>query len=173
MNIVPFRQGDMAGKRELAIDDARVQAEKTSGIRQKLYQLQESVGRELGHVECPLQHVFGPNAVARTMFIPAGTVIVGKIHKHEHFNTLSQGRVSVMTEAGGVEELQGPLTMLSPAGCKRAVYAHTDAVWTTFHNLPRDGMTLEEIEDHVIAKTYEDYQRFIEGNTMNKIEVAA
>jgi quercetin dioxygenase-like cupin family protein len=172
MNIVPFRQGDMAGKRELAIEDARVQAEKTSGIRQKLYQLQESVGRELEPVECPLQHVFAPGAYARTMFIPAGTVIVGKIHKHAHLNILSQGTVCVKTETEGDRELTGPLTMVSPPGTKRAVYAVTDAVWTTIHLT--NETDLEKIEGEVIAPTFEDYEQFLLGeNAMNKIEVSA
>jgi hypothetical protein len=171
-NIVPFRQGDMAGKRELAIADAVVQQAMNTGTRQKLYQLQESVGRELEHVECPLQHVFAPGAYARTMHIPAGTVIVGKIHKHAHLNILSQGTVCVMTETEGDRQLTGPLTMVSPPGTKRAVYAVTDAVWTTIHLT--NSTDLEQIEDEVIAPTFEAYEQFLLGeNAMNKIEVAA
>lgn len=171
MNVVPFRQGDMAGKRELAIADAYLQGKKHTGIRQQLYALQAAIGRDLPEVECPLQHVFAPGAVARTMFIPAGTVIVGKIHKHAHLNILSMGRVCVVTEAGGREFLEGPLTMVSPAGTKRAVESITDAVWTTIHLT--DKTDLDEIEAEVIAKDFEEYERFIEGNIMNKIEVAA
>jgi hypothetical protein len=173
-NIVPFSAGDMDGKRELAIADAVIQQGKNSGIRQKLYALQESVGHELEPVECPLQHVFAPGAYARTMRIPAGTTIVGKIHKHAHLNILSQGTVCVMTETEGDRELTGPLTMVSPPGTKRAVYAVTEAVWTTVHTLPRDNMTLDEIEAYVIAPTFEDYERFaLENNMTNRIEVQA
>lgn len=160
MSIVPFQQGDMAGKRPLAVADAKVQASMYGGVRKKLYELQAAAG-SLPEAECPLQHVFAPGAYARTMRIPAGTVIVGKIHKHAHLNILSQGRVSVMTE-DGLENLEGPLTMVSPPGTKRAVYAHTDAVWTTIHLT--DETDLEKIEEHVIAKTYEEYEQFcIEG----------
>ena len=172
MSIVPFQSGDMAGKRELAIADAVVQQSMNAGIRQKLYQLQESVARELEPVECPLQHVFAPGAYARTMRIPAGTVIVGKIHKHAHLNILSQGTVCVMTETEGDRQLTGPLTMVSPPGTKRAVYAVTDAVWTTIHLT--NSTDLEEIEAEVIAPTFEDYERFaLENNMTNRIEVQA
>jgi len=169
-SIVPFSAGDMDGKRELAIADAIVQQGKNSGIRLKLYALQESVGRELEPVECPLQHVFAPGAYARTMRIPAGTVIVGKIHKHAHLNILSQGTVCVMTETEGDRQLTGPLTMVSPPGTKRAVYAITDAVWTTIHLT--NSTNLDEIEAEVIAPTFEDYEQFrLQGETMKQIEV--
>jgi hypothetical protein len=104
------------------------------------------------------------------MRIPAGTVIVGKIHKHAHLNILSQGTVCVMTETEGDRQLTGPLTMVSPPGTKRAVYAITDAVWTTIHLT--NSTDLEEIEAEVIAPTFEDYEQFrLQGETMKQIEV--
>jgi hypothetical protein len=167
MNIFPFQSGDItADKRGLAIEDAKVQATKNDGIRKKLYQLQEAVG-ELEHVDCPLQHVFAPGAYARTMYIPAGTVIVGKIHKHAHLNILSQGTVCVMTETEGDRQLTGPLTMVSPPGTKRAVYAVTDAVWVTVHLT--NETDLEKIEAEVIAPTFQDYELFLQGETMKKL----
>jgi hypothetical protein len=172
MSIVAFSAGDMAGKRQEAIAHAVVEGEKSEGIRKSLYDLQAAVGRELEPAECPLQHVFAPGAYARTMRIPAGTVIVGKIHKHAHLNILSQGTVCVMTETEGDRQLTGPLTMVSPPGTKRAVYAVTDAVWTTIHLT--NSTDLEEIEADVIAPTFEDYERFaLENNMTNRIEVQA
>ena len=160
--LVPFQQGDMAGKREMAVSDAKKQLEagNLNPSRAKLYALQAAVAT-LPEVDMPLQHVFAPGAYARTIFIPAGSVIVGKIHKHQHLNILSMGHVTVFTEGGGEEDLQGPLTMVSPAGTKRAVYAHTDTVWTTIHLT--NETDLEKIEDHVIAKTYEEYEQFVQG----------
>lgn len=109
--------------------------------------------------ECPLQHHHIDGVYVRTIFIPAGTTIVGKIHKHSHANILSKGDVSVYTEDGGLERLTGPLTMVSPAGCKRVVYAHTDTTWTTIH---ATGETdLSKIEDYVIAKSYDEFDQFL------------
>lgn len=152
-----FGPGDTFGKREQAVADALQQHERTAGVRKQLYALQASLGG-LPEVECPLQHVFAPGAYARTIFVPAGTVVVGKIHKHQHLNILSQGEAHVLTESGGVERLHGPMTMVSPAGTKRAVYAATDLVWTTIHLT--NETNLEKIEDETIAKTFEEYEQF-------------
>jgi hypothetical protein len=164
-----MQQHRLSWQAKLVGDVVRViPPEKT--VRQKISDLQDAVGK-VPQVECPLQHSFIDGVYVRTIFIPAGTVIVGKIHKHSHANILSKGEVSVMTEAGGLERLVGPLTMTSPAGCKRAVYAHTDTTWTTIHRT--DETDLEKIEDWVIAKTFEEYEQFrLEGaNHMKVIEV--
>lgn len=170
-NIAPFQSGDAHGKRSLAIEDAKVQGALYGGVRKRLYDLSQAIG-ELPDVDCPLQHQFAPGVYMRTIRIPAGAVVVGKIHKHSHANVLSQGTVSVMTEEGGLEQLTGPVSMVSPAGCKRAVYAHTDVVWTTIHCLPVETTDLAEIEEHVIAKTFEEYEQFrLQEETMKQIEV--
>lgn len=156
--LVPFGHGDTPDT-SVAAEHARAELAKLDpdSARAALYKLQLA-GAELEPVEMPLQHVYAPGCYARTIFIPAGTFVVGKIHKHQHINVLSQGHVTVYTEQGGVEDLHGPLTMSSSPGTKRALLAHTDTVWTTIHVTTLTD--LAQIEDHVIAKTYEDYERF-------------
>lgn len=166
-----FQHGDTLGKSGSAIADANEQMTKTDGVRQKLYALQEAAAT-LPEVDCPLQHSFIDGVYVRTIFIPAGTVIVGKIHKHSHANILSKGEVVVMTEDGGREHLAGPMTMVSPAGCKRAVYAVTDSTWTTIHQT--DETDLAKIEDWVIAKDYAEYEQFkLQRDEMKQIDMAA
>ena len=173
MGVVPFGAGDTSGKHAAAAQHGKEQAalQEPGSVRERLFEMQASMG-DMPEAECPLQHTFAPGVYVRTIFIPAGTVLVGKIHKHAHANILSAGDVSVMTEAGGIERLTGPLTMVSAPGTKRAVYAHTDATWTTIH--PTDTTDLDQIEADVIAPTFEDYERFaLRGNTMKNIEVTA
>lgn len=134
--------------------DKQLPLQEAGSVREKLYLMQKSIA-ELPHVDCQLQHVFAPGVYARTIFIPKNTVMVGKIHRHAHINILSQGIVSVLTESGGVERLIGPLTMVSEAGTKRGLFAHSDVVWTTIHLT--NSTDLEVIENEVIAKTYEDF----------------
>ena len=55
-----------------------------------------------------------------------------------------------------------PLTMVSPAGTKRAVYAKTDVVWTTIHLT--NETDLEKIEEETIAKSYQEYEQFMLGH---------
>lgn len=111
---------------------------------------------------CPLKHSFAPGIYVRQISIPAGTLIVGKIHKHEHPNFLLEGKVLVLTESGGVEELEAPLSIISPAGTKRLVYAHTDVVWTTVHATQETD--LEKIEEETIATSFEEYEKFLIGD---------
>ncbi len=155
-NNLVTHSGDTIGRTDEARAVALIEVEKTSGTRQKLYALQVAVA-DLEEVNCPLQHLFAPDIYVRTIFIPAGTYIVGKIHKHAHANILSKGRVTVVTESGGLEHLEGPVQMVSEPGTKRAVYAHTDVVWTTIHPNPTNTEDLQELEEATIAKTYEEY----------------
>lgn len=103
---------------------------------------------------CPLKHSFADGMYVREISIPAGVLLVGKIHRHSHPNFLMQGTVSVITEAGGQETLVAPCHMVSPAGTKRVVYTHSDCVWVTVH--VTDSTDLDEIEDQVIAPDYND-----------------
>lgn len=110
---------------------------------------------------CPLKHDFADNIYVREIFIPKNTLLTGKIHKHEHPNFLMSGEVLVITEEKGREILKAPLSMISKAGTKRALYALTDLVWITVHHNPSNTQNLEELEELVIAKNFEEYDNFI------------
>lgn len=117
-----------------------------------------SVVAGLAPVRCEVEHSFAPGVYARTVRIPAGTSMVGKIHKHPHISILSQGDVSTFTEHAGSERFKGPCTIVSPAGTKRAIHAHTDVVWTVIH--VTDETDLEKIEREVVADTYAEYEQY-------------
>ena len=108
--------------------------------------------------QCPLTHSFAPEMYVREIRMPAGMLVVGKIHRHAHPNFLMEGVVSVITEAGGVETLTAPCYMISPAGTKRVVYVLEDACWVTVHNNPRNTKDIEELEEQIIALDYLDEQ---------------
>ena len=114
----------------------------------ELEQNMSSLPNELQSIP-PVSHCFAPGAYARTMLIPAGTLIVGKIHRHEHLNIISYGDVSVATYEGP-ERLFGFNIFKSAPNVKRAVYANEDTMWTTIH--PTNETDLEKIEDDVIIK---------------------
>lgn len=111
---------------------------------------------------CPLKHSFSDGIYVREIFIPKGTFIVGKIHKHDHPNFLLKGEVDVVTEFGN-ERIIAPCSMISSAGTKRALYAITDLIWVTVHNNPTNTQDLEKLEKIVIADSYEEYEKFIEN----------
>lgn len=110
--------------------------------------------------ECPLTHHFAPSVYGREIFMPKGTLMLGKIHKHAHLNVLIQGRVSVKT-ATGIVEYVAPKVMVSEAGTQRALYIHEDTIWLTVHLNLTNTQDLVAIEEEVIAKTFEDFDTFI------------
>lgn len=127
-------------------------------IREQLQLLESSVHEaldtgDLAPVECPLKHHFTEGVYAREILLPKHSFVIGKIHRHEHLNFLSEGSVLVLTKEG-MKELHAPCTMISPAGVKRAVFALEDTVWTTVHANPTNETDLEKIEAFTIAKTY-------------------
>ena len=109
----------------------------------------------LTHHFSPMDEKYGCCTYAREMFIPKGTLIIGKIHRHAHLNIISKGKVSVATEFG-TKYLEAPCTFISEVGLKRAVVAEEDTIWTTIHLTNKCGEEfLAEIEEEVIAPSYE------------------
>lgn len=132
-------------------------------------QLSEQEGVFFGDSDiCPLKHTFSDGIYVREIFIPAGSYLVGKIHKHSHPNFLLSGTVDVVTEGNGKETLTGPLSMISSPGTKRALYAVTDIRWVTIHENPTNTQDLSKLEKIVIADSYEEYEKFIESKNDNK-----
>ena len=107
----------------------------------------------------PLVHRFADNVYAREILLPAGTIVIGKIHRYGHLNIITKGHVSVLTE-DGVEELRGPLTFISKPGTKRVVYAHEDTVWTTIHGTRHTDP--DKVEEDIICKTFAEYDRLLQ-----------
>lgn len=130
-------------------------------LREKIFALQDALQgaiergelREQVH-ELPLRHSFIPGGYARELTIPAGAVIVGKIHRYPCFNFVAQGRISVLSEYG-TKEIVAPAWFASPAGVKRVGYAHETTVWVTFH--PTDCTDLDKIEDELTVPGYEAF----------------
>ncbi len=109
---------------------------------------------------CPLRHSFADGIYVREIFIPAGTAIVGAIHKHDHPNFLMSGTVRVATEEG-YHEYTGPMHMISKAGTKRALVALTDLVWVTVHSNPTNETDVERLKNNIIADSYPEFDKFI------------
>lgn len=96
-------------------------------------------------VDLPMKHYFAPGIYAREMFIPAGTVLTGDVHKTEHIATFV-GDITVWTD-DGMKRLIGHHTFSSKAGAKRVGYAHSDTYCTGYFPNPdeeRDVRVLEE-----------------------------
>ena len=101
----------------------------------------------------PVKNWLAPGVYCREIHLPADSVVVGRIHRFDHMSILSKGRVTVVTEYGR-EEYTAPASFLSPAGTKRAVWTHEDAIWTTIHPNPDDEQDIETLENRYTALEY-------------------
>jgi len=143
----------------------------TTVSRDKLMALQQAIQEQDDHMtaeelEAEMNvHHFAPHVYGREMRIPAGTYIVGKIHKHAHLNVITKGVIKVVTEFG--EDIyEGPKIWVSEPGTKRAVLALEDTQWLTIHPNFDDTDDLEALEKYVIAESYEELDNLLEGETL-------
>lgn len=109
---------------------------------------------EFPRLDCPLVHRFVPGIYAREIFMPKGTFAVGKIHLMAHLSVIL-GDISFASTAEGLRRVTGCETFECAAGIKRAVYAHEDTWWTTFHPNPTDERDLAKLEALLIAPDYQ------------------
>lgn len=105
--------------------------------------------------DLPVRHHFGGGMYAREMFLAAGTIVTGRIKKHEHISVISLGEVYEGTE-NSKRHIKAPFTMVSAPGTKRLVVAVTDTVWTTIHKT--DKTDLDELDKELIAETHAELE---------------
>lgn len=115
-------------------------------MRDKVQALQDELCN-LPQFEPPTEHVFHGGMYCRQVWRPAGCLIIGKVHKKEHFYMIVSGTVTVTTD-DGVQTLTGPMLLCSKPGTKRAVYADTDALCMTIHRVDSDN--LESVESDLV-----------------------
>lgn len=94
-------------------------------------------------------HHFAPGMYLRELTVPAGMVIVGKIHKHAHFLLVISGLARVVSEFG--DEIVGAgYIAVSQPGVKRVVHAIEETHFVTVHVNKEDSQDLEFIEaEHI------------------------
>ena len=97
--------------------------------------------------ELVTEHQFSPGMYMRKLFRPAGTLIVGKVHKEPHFFLCAKGEIIAWTESG-MKRLQAGDVIESKPGTKRVTLAVTDAIGITIHRT--DKIDLDEIEAELI-----------------------
>lgn len=108
-------------------------------------------------------HLFAPGIYVRVLHMPAGACIVSKIHKTEHFCLALDGRVTVVIDGEGEQEIVGPKLMRTLPGTQRSLLVHEPATWITFHPVADPDTTLTEadlpaIEARLIAEDFDDPQ---------------
>lgn len=115
--------------------------------RDQIDLLQKAVGA-VPQVDLLTQHDFCPGFYSRSVLIPAGTVLVGKVHATEHIFMVTQGDISITTDEG-VVRVQAPYQAICKPGMKRAGYAHVDTICVNIHITTEKD--LDKLEAELIA----------------------
>lgn len=110
------------------------------------------------------EHFFSLGMYCRRVFRPAGTLIVGKVHKAPHFFLCAMGEIIAWTESGMKKLRPGDVVECQP-GTKRVTLAVTDAIGITIHKT--DKTDLDEIETELIEP--DDLALFDSSNKLKQI----
>lgn len=110
-----------------------------------IYRLEGAI-LELPQVEMPVQHEFCAGLYARTMHIPAGTILTGAVHREESFFLVRKGDLIVSTDTGPKRLGAGDMS-ISRINTKRAGIALTDVEVTTFHANPSNEQDPQALWD--------------------------
>lgn len=105
-------------------------------------------------IQLEAEHYQIKGVYVRSLFIPAGTLLTGKIHNTEYISILAQGTIKI-TNGTDSHEITAPKIFVCEAGTKNMGYAVDDV---TFINVFRtDKETIEDIEDEVGSDTFEEF----------------
>ena len=105
-----------------------------------------------------IRHFWSGDVYCRELFMPAGALVVGRIHKFDHMEIMVSGKVSLSTNDGAVQELSGYNIFEAQAGKKRVLYMHEDTIWLTCHSSPK--YDAEFMMSYLCCETFEDFVQF-------------
>ena len=114
--------------------------------REEIQRLQDEMAK-MPQAELQTEHYFSQGMYCRKVFRKAGTIIVGKVHKKDHFFMCAQGQIIAWSEKGMVTLNAGDV-LCSKAGTKRVTMAVTDAIGITIHKTNKTD--LDKIEKELI-----------------------
>ena len=114
--------------------------------REEILRLQDEMAK-MPQAELKTEHYFSQGMYCRKVFRKAGTIIVGKVHKKDHFFMCAQGQIIAWSEKGMVTLSAGDV-LCSKAGTKRVTMAVTDAIGITVHKTNKTD--LDKIEKELI-----------------------
>lgn len=92
---------------------------------------------------------------ARSMFVPAGMMITGKIHNFESIGVLAQGTMRITNGETSVV-VSAPYITVDKPGIKRLGYAETDCTFISIHRT--DAEEIADIEDELVSDTFEEFE---------------
>ncbi len=92
----------------------------------------EGLMRQMPQVEITPTHVFAQGLYSRSILIPKGVRLTGKVHRQDDLQIMVYGDITVLTE-NGMKRLAGHHVFRGKAGIKQIGHAHEDTLWITVH----------------------------------------
>jgi hypothetical protein len=115
----------------------------------KIFAMQDIIKNNAPAVPMPVQNHFAPHVYVREIFMPAGTLVVGKMHKTEHFNIITQGTVRIIDADDSIHEVSAGDIFTSSPGVKKVLYIVEDTRWITVH--PTNTTDMKALEEELIV----------------------
>lgn len=84
---------------------------------------------------CVLRHAFCDGMYVREFTMPAGSIILSRIHRFEHVFVIRTGAVRVITHDADKEYVAGDMGITLP-GTQRILLNHQQTTWVTIHRNP-------------------------------------
>lgn len=109
-------------------------------------------------LDLPTQGMFSDGVYLRTIFMPKGSIVVGKQHKTKHFNIVLSGKADVWIN-GEYKLIEAPSIFESLEDVRKILYILEDMYWTTIH--PTNLTTEEEIEEEIIKEDTKEMKELI------------
>lgn len=109
----------------------------------------------------PVKHYFSEGVYVRQIFMPAGLLVVGKVHKTTHLNIVVSGRCDVMIN-GEIKEFKAGDIFESLKGSQKTLYIFEDTTWLTIHTNEDNSKDIKELED-----------KYVDGNDPRAIAMGA
>lgn len=112
-------------------------------------------------LDLPVKHYFHGFTYMRELFIPAGVMLVGRIHLFDHLEILVSGDITLSTDADAPQRLTGYTVRNGYAGKQRAIYAHEDSIFMTVHSA--EEQEPEAMYDYLTCGSYAEFDQFNEA----------
>lgn len=132
--------------------------------REDIERLQATISRMPQH-PVVTRHHFANGLYIREVEQPAGMVVVGKVHKTQHFFLVLKGELTV-TADGTRRRLVAPAILTCEPGTKRALFAHVDCIYANVHRV--SSTDLDEVERELVE--HDPQARFDARNQIIALE---
>jgi quercetin dioxygenase-like cupin family protein len=122
------------------IQETRATRESVEELQSAMVELPQAPGMDT-------THFFGGGMYCRRIAIPAGRVIVSKVHSTEHMFIGCVGELMVAGQGENYTLRPGDV-IVSPIGTKRVVFSVTDVVVMTVHKT--DKTSVDDLEEELM-----------------------